>query len=572
MTTEISLRRYRAEANKYRTDISRASSAVAAHRKKAADATSAANRSKNASTIKAKLAEAERATKAANDSEKKRADLEKKLADVEKKIAKAEEMYQKEQLAAQKKAVQDLRRRTDRAASQFGPPDLAGLRRSMAASPRQPDTSGSESPHRPPVADVFLSHSFEDKDDIARPLKEALETRGVTVWFDEIRIKVGQSIRQEIEAGIRDCRFGVVIISPSFFKKKWTQAELDALFSKKMDSGQDIVLPVWHHISKDEVSRQSPLLAGILALNSATMTIEEMADALTEAILGRPTQIDSMSTQDPHRPRVFISHSRSDASAAALLARSLAPTFPVTDWLDAASGSASDHWSSDLRALAATDVVVLLLSPAATSSRPAMDETKTFVDEARLRDIDLVPVLLEPSDIPEHLQERQVVDLTPDGALGVGRLIARLRGQSAIDFKRLDGRTFAKLIQQLLQREGFDVPVLEQRAGDHGVDMLATRGTRTWLVEVKHTPVDRPSVRVLDGLVRHLDAQPNSDLRALLITSGQLTSVARTFLEKSAPDLARRIDIIDGPELEQRLVKHLDLVASYFGDRSEAEA
>jgi len=51
-----------------------------------------------------------------------------------------------------------------------------------------------------------------------------------------------------------------------------------------MDSGQNLVLPVWHHVSKDEVMRQSPLLSGIFALNSATMTIDEIAEALAEVV------------------------------------------------------------------------------------------------------------------------------------------------------------------------------------------------------------------------------------------------------------------------------------------------
>jgi hypothetical protein len=47
-----------------------------------------------------------------------------------------------------------------------------------------------------PASDVFLSHASEDKDAIARPLQLALEERNVSVWFDEIKIKVGQSIRR----------------------------------------------------------------------------------------------------------------------------------------------------------------------------------------------------------------------------------------------------------------------------------------------------------------------------------------------------------------------------------------
>jgi TIR domain len=105
------------------------------------------------------------------------------------------------------------------------------------------------------------------------------------VWFDEIKIKIGQSIRQEIEKGIANARFGVVVISPDFFGKQWTQAELDALFSRRMESWENLILPIWHHVSKDEVLAQSPLLAGILA-NSALMTVDEMAQAILEVVRG----------------------------------------------------------------------------------------------------------------------------------------------------------------------------------------------------------------------------------------------------------------------------------------------
>jgi len=40
----------------------------------------------------------------------------------------------------------------------------------------------------------------QDKDEIARPLADALIARSVTVWFDELNVRVGQSIRREIEA------------------------------------------------------------------------------------------------------------------------------------------------------------------------------------------------------------------------------------------------------------------------------------------------------------------------------------------------------------------------------------
>jgi membrane protein involved in colicin uptake len=126
VSTEGDMRRYRAEANKHRADISKASKTVATQRKKATDAMTAAGKTKSAATARSKLAEAERASKAANDAEGKRAGLERKLADAEVKIAKTQERYEKERNASQAKALDDLRKRADLASSQFRPPRRLG--------------------------------------------------------------------------------------------------------------------------------------------------------------------------------------------------------------------------------------------------------------------------------------------------------------------------------------------------------------------------------------------------------------------------------------------------------------
>lgn len=290
MSAESELKRYRTEAERLRKDIGSASGTVADKRKKALAAAQAADKSKSLPTQKSKRAEADRLTKAANDAEKKRADLEKKLAATEVKANNAQGKIDKERTAqdrTRERKLEELTRANDRAASQF----TSGLvNRTASSIVHRAATSAPPILFERPEHDVFLSHASEDKDEIARPLKEALEALDVSVWFDEIRIKVGHSIRQSIEAGISNSRFGVVIISPDFFAKQWTNAELDALFGKKMDTGENLVLPVWHHVSKDEVMRHSPLLAGILALNTAIMTVDEVAAALAEAVREEPVQ------------------------------------------------------------------------------------------------------------------------------------------------------------------------------------------------------------------------------------------------------------------------------------------
>ncbi len=76
--------------------------------------------------------------------------------------------------------------------------------------------------------DAFISHATEDKLTAAQPIAQGLVARGFTVWLDEYELKVGDSIFGKVDEGLRSCRFGVVVLSASFFSKRWPQNELHA--------------------------------------------------------------------------------------------------------------------------------------------------------------------------------------------------------------------------------------------------------------------------------------------------------------------------------------------------------
>jgi hypothetical protein len=134
--------------------------------------------------------------------------------------------------------------------------------------------------------DVFISHAAEDKDTVVRPLAEALSEREVVVWYDEFALRVGDSLRSKIDAGIGMSRFGLVVLSPHFFSKGWTRYELDGLVTMSV-SGKQGLLPLWHGVSKDEVMSYSPSLADKVALRTADSTIAEIADEIAAVVLER---------------------------------------------------------------------------------------------------------------------------------------------------------------------------------------------------------------------------------------------------------------------------------------------
>lgn len=74
--------------------------------------------------------------------------------------------------------------------------------------------------------DVFINHFSRDKNEVALPLAEALQSRGLEVWLDKEQLYVGNSIRRGLDNAIRGSRFGVVILSPAYLHSEWGQKEL----------------------------------------------------------------------------------------------------------------------------------------------------------------------------------------------------------------------------------------------------------------------------------------------------------------------------------------------------------
>jgi TIR domain len=117
--------------------------------------------------------------------------------------------------------------------------------------------------------DLFICHAHEDQDAIAWPLKQHLEELGMRVWLDKHNIQVGDSIRQQIDKGIGRSRYGVVVLSHSFFEatKFWVNFELDGLVAKAAGAGKAL-LPIWHKVSIEDVRKYSFPLSGLHALNT----------------------------------------------------------------------------------------------------------------------------------------------------------------------------------------------------------------------------------------------------------------------------------------------------------------
>lgn len=133
--------------------------------------------------------------------------------------------------------------------------------------------------------DVFISHASDDKDSIVRSLAEALQGKGLKVWYDEFTLRIGDSLRRKIDAGLARSRVGLVVISPSFINKGWTNYELDGIVTRSV-SGEQILLPIWHDITKQQVMDVSPSLADKVARSTAMHTVDEISQEIFELLRG----------------------------------------------------------------------------------------------------------------------------------------------------------------------------------------------------------------------------------------------------------------------------------------------
>lgn len=143
----------------------------------------------------------------------------------------------------------------------------------------------------PKIWDVFISHASEDKQDIVELLALELKKFGVKVWYDKWTLTVGDSLRKKIDEGLGLSRYGVVVLSPAFFKKQWTNLELGGLLNREVSGeGDKVILPVWHNISPREVSDFSPILSDKLGL-STNQGILNIAKQIAEVVLGENIQL-----------------------------------------------------------------------------------------------------------------------------------------------------------------------------------------------------------------------------------------------------------------------------------------
>ena len=74
------------------------------------------------------------------------------------------------------------------------------------------------------MSKVFLSYSHNDKSFVEN-LYYRLSRDGVDCFYDSESIKWGENFVLELEKGIDECDYIVLVLSPDFLKSEWTKLE-----------------------------------------------------------------------------------------------------------------------------------------------------------------------------------------------------------------------------------------------------------------------------------------------------------------------------------------------------------
>ena len=134
----------------------------------------------------------------------------------------------------------------------------------------------------PDKRDIFLCHAWDDRKGAARQLHDELVKNGVSVWFSEKDIALGTTFLRAIDKGLSHSAIGIVLVTPYFLKRIKAEGiadkELSALLSR------NLLVPIVHGTTYDELRDVSPLLGSRNGLDTAEDSISQVAIRLAELV------------------------------------------------------------------------------------------------------------------------------------------------------------------------------------------------------------------------------------------------------------------------------------------------
>ena len=113
--------------------------------------------------------------------------------------------------------------------------------------------------------DVFVSHANDKKAEFVNALTAELSKLGISIWYDANILDWGDNWKLQIANGLKKCRFGIVVISPEFLGREWTEKELNELLQRQNETGGKVILPLLYKLTISDLKKQYPQVADFQA-------------------------------------------------------------------------------------------------------------------------------------------------------------------------------------------------------------------------------------------------------------------------------------------------------------------
>lgn len=134
----------------------------------------------------------------------------------------------------------------------------------------------------PDLRDIFLCHAWDDRKDSAKELHDLLQSKGVSVWFSEKDVLLGSSLMREIDKGLAKSKVGIVLVTPNFIDRIQNEGIADKELSALL--ARDLLVPIVHQTTFENLREVSPLLGSRSGLSTMEESMEKIASKLQELI------------------------------------------------------------------------------------------------------------------------------------------------------------------------------------------------------------------------------------------------------------------------------------------------
>ncbi|WP_239692075.1 toll/interleukin-1 receptor domain-containing protein [Hymenobacter coccineus] len=135
----------------------------------------------------------------------------------------------------------------------------------------------------PDLRDVFLCHAWDDRQGAAKDLHDLLVSRGVTVWFSEKDVLLGSPLLREIDKGLAKSRVGIVLVTPALLRRLKNEGIADKELSVLL--ARELLVPVVHNTTYEDLREVSPLLGSRTGLNTADDSMPDVAARLADLVV-----------------------------------------------------------------------------------------------------------------------------------------------------------------------------------------------------------------------------------------------------------------------------------------------